>query len=66
MVMRSHSSIRHHSLRQQAMLLTEMTIALAILALPLHGQGVLDNHDHGHDHMGMDFREAEAEPGPLH
>lgn len=43
-----------------------VAFALAILALPLHGQGVLDNHDHGHDHMGMDFREAEAEPGPLH
>lgn len=33
MVIRPHSSLRRHAWRQQAMLLTEMTVALAILAL---------------------------------
>lgn len=27
-----------------------VVFALAILALPIHDHGVLDNHDHGHDH----------------
>lgn len=27
-----------------------VVFALAVLALPIHGEGVLDNHDHGHDH----------------
>jgi len=37
--------------------------ALAVLALPIHGRGVLDNHDHGRDHAAEAIIEAAAEPG---
>ena len=39
-----------------------VAFALAILALPIHGEGVLDNHDHGHDHADIDLRPTD--PGP--
>ena len=33
-----------------------VVFALAVLALPIHDHGVLDNHGHGHDHTEIDFR----------
>jgi ZIP family zinc transporter len=33
-----------------------VVFALAVLALPIHDHGALDNHGHGHDHTEIDFR----------
>ncbi len=32
-----------------------VAFALAVLALPIHDHGALDNHGHDHDHTGIDF-----------
>ncbi|MEQ9505336.1 MAG: ZIP family metal transporter [Hyphomonas sp.] len=37
-----------------------VAFALAILALPIHNHGVLDNHDHGGEHTVIDMRELDA------
>lgn len=40
-----------------------VAFALAVLALPIHSHGALDNHDHHHDHAGIDFREGDPIAG---